>query len=120
LIDKPIRPPIGNMILAERIVTACAAAAVVALLAAAALAHGEYAWIMEDPATQWCCGPADCRALNDGELGTDADGTWTINGYPVPDGRVYPSRDPAGRPWGCFFDPGTEQRPRCAFPGGLG
>jgi hypothetical protein len=27
----------------------------------AALAHGDAAWIMADPKTSYCCGPADCE-----------------------------------------------------------
>jgi hypothetical protein len=89
------------------------------LLPVAAAAHGEFAWIMSNPATWHCCGPDDCRPLEPGEL-TSEGGRFFISGVAVPDGAVYPSRDPAGRSWGCFSDPPTMTQPRCAFPGGLG
>jgi hypothetical protein len=76
-------------------------------------AHGIASlWIMNNPLTASCCGPRDCRALEDGDSVELIDNVWRLNGWPVT--RVYPSLDERARPWGCFNAP-EYVRPRCLF-----
>lgn len=80
---------------------------------AAARAHGDAAWIMQNPETAWCCNPTDCAQLPDGAVERLAPGEWRIRetGQVFREGQtgVYPAKR-AGywacrRPHGyiCFF-----------------
>ena len=64
------------------------------LLPLAALAHGDAAWIMQEPhfkdrAGLHCCGPADCSAVPAGTVVRVIDG-WRV----VATGRVFRDGDP--------------------------
>lgn len=94
---------------------------VLALLSAgrAAIAHGDASWIMQDKATEHCCGPEDCRPLEPFEV-TRKDGVWLVNGMIVPPYNIFPSKAADGRFWGCFYlnydsVPPAETGPRCLF-----
>jgi hypothetical protein len=59
---------------------ALAVAALAVLLAGAAapaFAHGDATWIMTNPKTRSCCGPADCRRMAPGEVVAEGKG-WTV------------------------------------------
>lgn len=79
-----------------------------------AAGHGSANWIMADPNTRSCCGPVDCRPL---ELDRDQvevrDGVWHVNGYPVADSNIYPTRGHLEY-WACFW-PNDYTVPRCLF-----
>lgn len=51
----------------------CAAA----VSASPAFAHGDASWIMQNPKTRNCCGPADCRRMEPGEVVEEGRG-WTV------------------------------------------
>jgi hypothetical protein len=42
-----------------------------------AFAHGDASWIMLNPKTRNCCGPADCRRMAPGEVVEEGRG-WTV------------------------------------------
>jgi len=44
---------------------------------APAFAHGDAAWIMNDPKTRVCCGPDDCRRMEPAEVVRAGRG-WTV------------------------------------------
>ena len=74
-------------------------------------------WIMQNPLTASCCGPKDCRPLEDRDSVELIENVWRLNGWPVH--RVYPSQDEQARAWGCFNPPQYVQ-PRCLFlPGNV-
>lgn len=50
-----------------------------------AVAHGDAAWIEQNPVTRHCCGPNDCRADHEGLFQLMPDGAWRHR----PSGRIY-------------------------------
>ena len=94
-----------------------------AALAPPVKAHGEAAWIMEDPAYvtgagSHCCGPGDCERAPDGEVVEMGPGEWMVKSthqvFRQNDKGVYPSK--RGSYWWCrrgarvvclFYDAGT-------------
>lgn len=86
-------------------------------------AHGEAAWIMEEPAYvtgagSHCCGPTDCERAPDGEVVETAPGEWLVTStrqvFHQTDKGVYPSK--RGSFWWCrrgarvvclFYDAGS-------------
>lgn len=92
------------------------AAAVVLLVLIAAVnawAHGEAAWIMENPAYvrpsgAHCCSPVDCARLSDDDVEAVTPGEWRIRStgqtFRQGDKGVYPAIRPGY--WGC--KPGAE------------
>jgi hypothetical protein len=99
----------------------------VCLMLAAAMgqprAHGEAAWIMEDPsyvtgAGAHCCGPNDCERAPDGAVLETAPGEWLVQSthqvFKQDQKGVYPSKK--GAFWWCrrgsrvvclFYDAGS-------------
>ena len=88
-----------------------------------ARAHGEAAWIMEEPsyvtgAGAHCCGPTDCGRVPDGEVVETAPGEWLVRSthqvFKQDQKGVYPSKQ--GAFWWCrrgvrvvclFYDAGS-------------
>jgi hypothetical protein len=88
-----------------------AASAALALVSPVAFAHGDAEWIMENPATKYCCGPNDCARLAAGAVTADGDG-WIFEGrrFAPGDRNVHQSRDADF--WACRY-PGGDVR--CFF-----
>lgn len=73
-----------------------------------ARAHGDAAWIMQDPGYRTangshCCGPTDCERVPDGEVVEMAPGQWVVRStrqvLNQSDKGVYPSKQ--GSFWWC-------------------
>jgi hypothetical protein len=88
----------------------------VLLFAAAALAHGDAAWIQNHPEHSWCCGPDDCHALDPAAVTAGPRGfvvTWRGTDYTIPYAEAKPSID--GRYWLCEGWEENAQFIRCFF-----
>ena len=83
--------------------------AICLLLSSPAFAHGDASWIMNNPATSYCCGPNDCGPVRRDEVKV------TREGY-VYDGRVIPFAEAKhsidDQFWVCLKPDGS---PRCFF-----
>lgn len=101
-------------------------AILVSFAAAPALAHGDAAWIMDNPQTLHCCGPHDCEPLPEGAVKETTDGFEIVATGEVihwAEGRIYTSIDE--RYWWCHYperhpDDGGDDavavpRTRCLF-----
>lgn len=87
-----------------------------ACFVASAWAHGDAAWIMENPQTLHCCGPHDCEALPDGAVKEVKDGFQIVATGEVihwAEGRLYTSVDE--QYWWCHYPSEGELRTRCLF-----
>jgi hypothetical protein len=79
-----------------------------AAVAPPALAHGDAAWIMNEPgyvtgSGSHCCGPTDCERAPDGEVVETAPGQWYVRSthqtFRQEEKGVYPSKQ--GSFWWC-------------------
>lgn len=93
-----------------------AAAAIVGWIAAwnapyPAWGHDSASWIMENPATSWCCGPEDCESLPDDAVAITAEGALVKSTQEtIPYWQLKESID--GRWWRCRHPSGNT---RCLF-----
>jgi hypothetical protein len=103
---------------ARRSSIALAAATLAAIwLTAPAAAHDESSWIMANPLTRHCCGPADCAPLDRNDVLSGPLG-WTVLRYEFqwPDnGTAHASID--DRFWWCWDN---QRRPKCFFRPAIG
>ncbi|MBM4071734.1 MAG: hypothetical protein FJ271_22830 [Planctomycetes bacterium] len=71
-------------------------AALLLLAPISALAHGDAAWIRDNPKTAWCCNEKDC-GIAPADAITRVDGGWQVirTGQVIRDGdpSIYPSPD---------------------------
>jgi hypothetical protein len=89
---------------------------VLLVVPAAVLAHGEAAWVMENPDTAWCCSPGrDCNPIEARRVHSDGTYWWVdgLDGKLKEDDRGFYWGTPDGKPWACQT-PGTTNL-RCLF-----
>lgn len=80
----------------------------------AVLAHGDAAWIRDNPQTSWCCNERDC-AVAPADAITRVDGGWQVilTGQVIRDGDRALYTSPDLHIWWCRWpDPATV---RCLF-----